>query len=64
MSSKFGWLISGPIKNSGENSFVTNLNLVIQEPSTLPASLDSESNLEKELRRFWDIESLGIVDKA
>ena len=31
-------------------------------PSTIPASLDNESNLERELQHFWDIESLGIVD--
>ena len=60
MSSKFGWLVSGPIKNSGENSTVTHSNLVVQGPS----SLDSECTLEKELRRFWDIESLGILDDA
>ena len=62
MNSKFGWLISGPIKNSSENSNFIHSNLVVQGPSTIPASLDSEYQLEKELGHFWDIESLGIAD--
>lgn len=52
MNSKFGWLISGPIKNSSEHGNFTHSNLVVQGPSTIPASLDSEHQLEKELRYF------------
>ena len=62
MSSKFGWLLSGPVKNSSDISEVTHSNLVVQIPSTIPTSLDNECSLEKELRRFWDIESLGIMN--
>ena len=62
MKSKFGWLLSGPIKNPSENSSVTHSNLVVQAPSTIPICLDNECSLEKELRRFWDIESLGKLD--
>lgn len=62
MNSKFGWLISEPIKNSSESSNFTHSNLVVQGPSTIPPSLDSKYKLEKELHCFWDIESLRIVD--
>jgi len=64
MSSKFGLLISGPIKNSDENNIVMHSNLVVQGPSTIPASLDGECKLENELQCFWDIESLGTVDET
>ena len=62
ISSKFGWLLSGPVDNSSDISEVTHSNLVVQVPSTIPASLDNECSLEKELRCFWDIESLGIMN--
>ena len=63
ISSKFGWLISGPIRDAGEDKIVTHCNLVLQGLSTEPATVDKEDKLEMELRRFWDIESLGIVDE-
>ena len=37
ISSKFGWLISGPIRDAGEGGVVTHSNLVAQGPSTVPA---------------------------
>jgi len=39
ISSKFGWLISGPIRDTGEGSVVTHSNLAVQVPSILPAIL-------------------------
>ena len=52
ISSKFGWLASGPIRDVGVGSVVTNSNLVLQGPSTVPGTTDNEDKLENELRRF------------
>jgi len=53
LSSKFGWLISGPIIDAGEGIVVTHSNLVVQGPSILSVMLHTEYKSENELRRFW-----------
>ena len=62
ISSKFGWLVSGPIRDADE-VMVTHSNLVLQGPNTGFGINEEEIKLENELRRFWDIESLGIIEE-
>jgi len=47
ISSKFGWLISGSIRDTGDGSVATHSNLVVQGPSTYSAH--NEDKLENEL---------------
>ena len=49
ISSKFGWLVSGPIRDVGVGSVVTHSNLVLQGPSTVPGTTENEDKLENEL---------------
>ena len=59
--SKFGWLLSGPVK-SKDHEYVTHSNVVIHRPFDSPQETDGESELVNELRRFWDVESVGITE--
>ncbi|XP_066916600.1 uncharacterized protein [Clytia hemisphaerica] len=50
--SVFGWLVSGPIEGTS-SSFSNSLLLSSQTPS-----------IDERLSRFWDLESMGIVDES
>ncbi|KAK6171842.1 hypothetical protein SNE40_018267 [Patella caerulea] len=62
INSKFGWLISGPIKGvvNADNSTVTNL-IIVSQPINVFEE-DSNTHLIDNLRRFWDVESIGIMN--
>ena len=64
VSSKFGWLLSGPVKVV--NDYVTDnisvSNLII-EGNAEPKNMENEI-IATELKRFWDTESIGIHDFA
>jgi hypothetical protein len=59
---KFGWLVSGPVQNTknGDNHVISNL--ILQQPSYSILNDEQPSNLTDSLARFWDSESIGIVD--
>ena len=59
--SKFGWLLSGPVK-SKDDEYVTRSNVVIHRPFDTQQETDGEGELVDELRRFWDLESVGITE--
>ena len=61
VSSKFGWLLSGPVQSKDRKN-VTHSNVVIHSPFDYQQKADSEVELVNELRRFWDIESVGITE--
>jgi len=50
------------MRNKNNFEDVAHTNLVLQEISSTTAVLDSNQNLEDELQRFWDAESLGITE--
>jgi len=57
VSSKFGWLLSGPI-----NSVIKeNDNLIIEGHGEVE-SLNQGIDLTGELQRFWDTEVIGITE--
>ena len=62
VSSKFGWLVSGPVQKTknGDNHVISNL--ILQQPSYSILNDEQPSNLTDSLARFWDSESIGIVD--
>ena len=53
VSSKLGYLLSGPIQQSDSYT---------DSPTTLFISTDSKLDLEGNIQRFWDLESIGIKD--
>ena len=61
VGSKFGWLISGPVKIQNR-SHVTHSNLVIQGSIAIKKYTDCDCEIGNELRKFWEIESLGITE--
>ena len=66
VNSKFGWVVSGPTLERGEMSDMSVANLVIEKIGSQNPYPDNENDNELScaLRRFWDIESLGIQDDA
>ena len=68
VNSKFGWVLSGPSRDTGKNNNATLSHLVIEreEPATylLPGSIKRDDNLTDSLQRFWEIESIGIKNET
>ena len=60
IDSKFGWLLSGPLKRK-ENSVITNL-AIHEVASTALCSNNNE--LQANLHRFWEVESIGILERS
>ena len=57
MYTKFGWVLSGPVSclvHDSSTSLVTHVLKVETGPTN--------RELDKKLRSFWDLESLGILD--
>ena len=64
VSSKFGWLVSGPKKwDSGAFHFTTS-NLIVQKPYDFMESQNQATELANSLNLFWDIESAGITETS
>jgi len=63
VSSKFGWLLSGPVTtgNKGEHFAVSNL--VIEGAESIGDS-GSDCDLSAELCRFWEAESIGTTEMS
>ena len=59
--SKLGWLLSGPTNNSQNETNVVS-NLVISGGPHLSNGAKESDEMADMLKRFWDVESLGIVD--
>ena len=59
VKSKFGWIVSGPVKVEKVNNPQVAANLVIQPTTFYQPSNDP---LITELKRFWDTETLGIYE--
>ena len=59
--SKFGWLLSGPVK-SKDYEYITHSNVVIHRSFDTQQETDREDEIVNKLRRFCDIESVGITE--
>ena len=59
ISSMFGWLINGPIKN--EVPFKS-VNLVTSHVMKVQCETKDDKVLSQEINRFWDLDVLGISD--
>ena len=61
VESKFGWILNGPIPK--QQSVSTNLSFANENSSYVlfcNAQNSVDNHLDKELLRFWGLESLGI----
>ena len=67
--SEFEWVVRGPAKDMASGSSTPSVHLLIGEsdhPYSTPmkfACKEDESELSNSLRRFWEIESMGITEK-
>ena len=60
VSSKFGWLLSGPMKvNQSKGDFVIS-NMIIEGIELEEVQASSDTNVVEALQRFWDTENIGI----
>ena len=63
IGTKFGWVLSGPMTGMTVDTTVTNLiSSLVLKLDTLPLQC-SDDALERTLRKFWDLESLGILSE-
>ena len=62
VASKFGWLLTGPVKLHGAVPTYTAANLVINGNGATQLPGDNNHALTYALRKFWDLESLGIIE--
>ena len=63
VSSKLGWFLSGPI-DSHEASVVSHTCTVINGTPDNPMFNDKGDALINSLQEFWNVESLGILDRS
>ena len=70
INSDFGWVVTGTTNETESCSRTSAVNLLIEEPNycnstpTEFAARGDDSELSNSLRRFWEIESMGITEKA
>ena len=64
VASKFAWLLTGPVKLRGAVPTYTAANLVINGNGATQLPGDNNHALSDALRKFWDLESLGIIETA
>lgn len=60
VSSSLGWLLSGPVDESVEDTS-THSNLIISR-STDTGSITADDNLVKTIEKFWETEAIGIKE--
>ncbi|XP_060601995.1 uncharacterized protein LOC132755202 [Ruditapes philippinarum] len=67
LSSKFGWILSGRIKDTYDDSNDNNLLILTygskQNSTNAFTTIDNVLSPKTELEDFWNVESIGIVDK-
>ena len=64
VSSKFGWLVSGPKKGDSGAFHFTTSNLIVQKPYDFMESQNQATELANSLNQFWDIESAGTTETS
>ena len=62
--SKFGWLVSGPVRTASDSANYISSNLIVERPCDFVYSQTPIDELIDSLKRFWDIETVGIAEKS
>ena len=60
-NTQFGWVLSGPMPDRHHLTHSTNLVTHVLRVDVAPMEYDRQ--LDKQLKRFWELESFGIVDR-
>lgn len=60
VSSRFGWLVSGPTKSNNSSNH-TIANLILQGPDPIESVQFDAHDFTQQLRSFWEVESIGIA---
>jgi hypothetical protein len=64
-ASKFGWVLSGPSETpAGFNDIEVAHNLIISGESEFDYPNETRDEITHELKRFWDVETIGICDEG
>ena len=64
IASKFGWVLSGPTNVSVEgNESEVRSNLIISGGGKFDDYNENPDEITSELKRFWDVEAIGICDE-
>ena len=62
LNTRFGWILSGTVPDmDSPTQHSTNLVTHVLKVDATPAEFDRQ--LDKQLKKFWELESLGIVDR-
>lgn len=61
METKFGWVLSGPANSDQHSS--THANVVTTHMLRVDSQPTESTQLTEQLRSFWELESLGILDE-
>ena len=59
ISTKLGWVISGPLKRKYFNDCATNL-FCIQNDEVYFAGIEKMTSLDKDVTKLWDLDSVGV----
>lgn len=63
VNSKLGWLLSGPVNETVDRSYITHSNLIIDGQSSL-FQPSQDDVLADTLKSFWETESIGISEPS
>ena len=63
VSSKFGWLLSGPVNAGNKEVNYVVSNLVMEGVGSLSEQC-GDQDLSDDLHRFWETESIGIAEET
>lgn len=64
IGNKFGWVVSRLTGEDSEMAHLTTSNLIIQGPWDFTERQNQGTELKNSLKRFWDIESVGITETS
>ena len=62
VNSKLGWLLSRPLNETVERSYITHSNLIIDSHNSLIFRPSQDDVLANTLKNFWETESIGISE--
>ena len=62
LSSKFGWLVSGPVPRINPNGGFNSNTMITTHVLFSQSFSKAETNLNEEIKKFWDLDSVGIRD--
>ena len=62
LSSKFGWLASGPVPRSNPDRGFKSDTMITTQVLFSQSLSEAETTLNEEIKKFWELDSVGIRD--